>query len=628
MCGIAGFWGYNMAGAEALIHRMLDTISHRGPDGRGTTCLDHACLGHVRLSIIDIEGGRQPMCTSDKRYWITYNGELYNYQEIRTELRQDGFSFQTNSDTEVVLQAFQHLGSTCLNKFRGMFAMAVWDDQKKEGFLIRDRFGIKPLFYTILHNQIIFGSEIKAILTFPQVNRFLDLDALHLLMNYRYIPGVGTMFKNIKHLPPGHLLRWHDGYFSVQEWISKPAIQTSKPSIDEIKTTLQTAIKRQLVSDVPLGSYLSAGIDSSTILALSLKHSTKSSNEFPTFTIKTGDSPLEAVNATETAHFFGVPNFQADVDTNLDNQLARLIWHLEVPKVNAYQSALVANLARKQVKVALTGVGGDEIFLGYNIHRYLDRLHAINKKIQPILLACGKLSQPLLSHMGLYFEEYARGCQALSALPDFCRIYGIIRNIWDSPDNRARIYGPRMLEHNPDNAFLFLNKEWGNNDSDPVAACAEFEIRNKMVNDLLLQEDRLSMAFGLEVRVPFLDEDLVHLVSSISSRDRMPQGNPKGLMKTIVSEWLPNNILNRPKSGFQLPIHNIFETHLKPLAIKYLSRNRLEKNGLFNYNFVASILKAKPNYRLRWHYFLLYLMIGTSIWIDIFEKNEPIPPWK
>lgn len=629
MCGIAGFFrtGLEPEGAETVLESMLKAIAHRGPDGKGMVIFPGACLGHVRLSIIDIAGGGQPMRSRDGRFWISYNGELYNYRELRSDLQKKGLEFHTSSDTEVILAAFAYMGSGCLNSFRGMFAYALWDEKNGEGYLVRDRFGIKPLFYALLENNVVFGSEIKALLRFPGIRTGLDLDSLHLLMNYRYVPGERTLFTGIRHLPPGHLLHWRAGKFTLRKWCSDSGKPLTNPSLEEIRSRLSTAVRRQLVSDVPLGGYLSAGIDSASILALSLNKTNLQPAEFPTFTIQTGDSPLEHIHAADTARHFHVPNFQSSVETDLERNLARIIWHLEVPKVNAYQSALVARLARKHVKVALSGLGGDEIFLGYTIHRYLDRLHLLNQKFSPLPRWCGKTMQPIMASFGLHFEEYARGCHALASLPDFSRVYGIIRNVWDSPAARQRVYGPRLLDHNPGNAFTLLDRGWGRAVGNPAEACAAFELNNKMVNDLLLQEDRLSMAFGLEVRVPFLDEDLVELIAAIPASVRMPGGRLKGLMKEAVAPWLPEPICNRPKSGFQLPIHQVFDTHLRPLADRYLSPDRLKRDGLFNHDFVIKILQARPDQRLRWHYFLLYLMIGTNIWLDIFEHHEPVPNW-
>lgn len=607
---------------------MIDAIVHRGPDGKGTLLFDHACLGHVRLSVIDLAGGGQPMSTPDGKLHISYNGELYNFRELKKELESNGVRFQSNSDTEVVLLAYRQYGIDAFNRFRGMFALALWDSQRQEGLLVRDRFGIKPLFYANFNDQMIFASEIKAINKALPNQPEMNLRGLHLLMNFRYIPGDQTLFTDVFHLPPGHCLKWENGNFRIIKWEEKPknAIHNIC-DIEHIRDTLVSAVKKQLVSDVPLGAYLSSGMDSSTILALSIKNKGLSAENFPTFTIQTGDSRFEAQQAGETANFFGVPNHQEPLNIDLDNILPRLIWHLEVPKVNALQSAMVARLAGKYVKVALSGLGGDEIFLGYNIHRILALLESSStglKRGSAYLL--GHAGQTIFGLMGLRFEELKRGCQALRMLPDFASIYGIIRNVWDSPVNRKRIYGPRMQAENFENAATVLKMNWPDN-NDPVTAAAVYELKQKMVNDLLLQEDRLSMAFGLEVRVPFLDEDLVRLLSSVDRRRKMPGAKLKSLMREVVSEWLPREIINRPKSGFQVPIHQFFNSHLRPFCHKYLSRKRLEKDGLFNPDFVESILKARPHKSLRWHYFMLYLMLGANIWLDIFEQGKEIPKW-
>ncbi|MDH3359697.1 MAG: asparagine synthase C-terminal domain-containing protein, partial [Desulfobulbaceae bacterium] len=265
--------------------------------------------------------------------------------------------------------------------------------------------------------------------------------------------------------------------------------------------------------------------------------------------------------------------------------------------------------------------------LGYNIHRMLNLLAPCRTG-----LLCkgarvgGLIADKLFGKLGMDFEEWHRAGQLLTQLPDFCQAYGILRNVWDSPQMRRQLYGPRMLDACPDNAFDFLRCNWPE-DSDPVIAVANFELENKMINDLLLNEDRLSMAFGLEVRVPFLDEDLVARASSLTSQQRMPKGRLKYLMRRVVADYLPAEILNRPKSGFQVPIHQFFNTHLRPICDQYLNKKRVTEDGLFNYKFISEVLAAKPHKRLRWHYFLLYLMLGTAIWIDIFEKDQEVPPW-
>lgn len=630
MCGIAGFFGDGQGDArEMVLGRMLAAIGHRGPDGSGTIFFDRAALGHVRLAIIDLAGGSQPMSTPDGRFHISYNGEIYNFREIRQQLIHEGVVFRTASDTEVALSAYQRYGLKAFDLFRGMFALAIWDSERRQGILARDRFGIKPLYYCLAGKQLVFASEVKGILPVLPARPALDLNGLHLLMNFRYVPGPGTMFENVLQLPPGFCLTWQDSNtYQLQGW-AKPWTETTESDwdVDRIRAALRRAVQRQLVSDVPLGGYLSAGLDSATILANALDGA-DGRRDFPTFTIQTGDSPLEAEQAAATAGYFGVDNHQEPIAYNLEKVLRRSTYYLEVPKVNAMQSAMVARLARKHVKVALSGLGGDEVFLGYNIHRFLAGFTSVaDLPLLPVIRGIGSLGDSVFSLLGLHYEEFRRGSRILQGMPDMIGAYGILRNLWDSPVARKRIYGPRLLAAAPDNAFEVLRGAWPDV-ADPVLAAARFELEQKMVNDLLLQEDRLSMAFGLEVRVPFLDEDLVQLVSGIARQRRMPGGKLKHLMRQVVSEWLPPEIIHRPKSGFQVPIHQFFNTHLRPLCETCLSRQRLEDDGLFNYSFVEAVLAARPDKRLRWHYFMLYLMLGTTAWLDIFERGEEVPAWQ
>ena len=628
MCGIAGFFGKTDPDISSrVVKAMLDSIAHRGPDGRGTAFFDTAALGHVRLAIIDLEGGIQPMTSRDKRFHVSFNGEIYNYKELRNKLIGKGCIFQTESDTEIIIHAYAVYGLESFDILRGMFAFALWDEKNEEGFLVRDRFGIKPLFYTETDDKIYFASEIKALLGTLSHKPSLNLQSLHLLMNFRYVPGVKTLFNKIFHLEPGNYIHWKNNSFKIKNW-QKETYHYNNPAdlLNETRNALQNALSRQLVSDVPLGAYLSAGLDSSTIVSLAIQKISAKKN-FPTFTIQTGDSPKEARHAKETADFFGIKNIQESLSCDVKSILPRLIWHLETPKVNAYQSALVASLASRHVKVVLSGLGGDEIFLGYNMHRLMAFLSLINNSLGskfPGMI--GASASKIFAHMGMKFEELGRGGKMISALPDFATAYGILRNVWDDEKMRRKIYGPRMLDENLDDAFSILKSCWPAHE-DPVRSMAAYEIRQKMVNDFLLQEDRLSMAFGLEVRVPFLDEDLVSLINHVDRRILMQNGKPKKFMQEVIGSWLPPQILNRPKSGFQVPIHQFFQSHLRPLCTRYLSRKRLEEDQLFNPEFVEKVLKEKPHFRLRWHYFILYLMIGTNIWIDIFERDQEIPSW-
>lgn len=626
MCGIAGIFGRgDIELTKTNIERMLAPIAHRGPDGSGVSLFNDAGLGHVRLAIIDIEGGQQPMASTNDQYHLSYNGEIYNFQELRSQLLKKGYHFKTTSDTEVVLNMFIEYGVEAFSQFRGMFAVAIWDNGRKAGWLARDQFGIKPLFIRQDSRQLHFASEIKALLPLNQRSPEINLNALHQILNYRYIPGNETLFHGVQQLAPGSVLAWSDSSMSITEW-GRQEQESSRTDVHEIREALERAVKRQLVSDVPVGAYLSGGIDSATIVALVREQSETAIADFPTFTIQTGDDVREAIHAAETANFYRLKNFQAPVNGSLEKVLSQLIYHLEVPKVNSWQSALVAQLASSQVKVALSGLGGDEIFLGYNMHSILKRFQKLHQILGNGVVPAGRLLASVMDKLGKGLGEFARGGRILAALPDFAAAYGIIRNVWDSAEGRKCIYGPGLLSADLENAFDPIYGSW-HKKIDPVKAAARFEIKNKMANDLLLQEDRLSMAFGLEVRVPFLDEDLVQTVSKVSTDLLMESGVKKALMKNAVSKWVPDNILMRKKSGFQVPIHAVFNEDIRPLADVYLEKKRINNDGLFNYSFIENILNKKPHPRLRWHYFMLYLMIGTNIWIDTFIEGKATRGW-
>ena len=633
MCGLTGIFGIRARREDALLtlQSMMDAISHRGPDGRGSLADNLAALGHVRLAILDIEGGSQPMQSPDGKLWLAYNGEIYNYKYLRNELVRSGYRFRTTSDTEALLAAWLEWGEDALSRLNGMFAFAIWDQRERKGLLVRDALGIKPLFYYKDGVRLLFGSEVKAILSaLPEAVR-LDLKSVHLLMNFRYLPGDRTMWTGIRQLAPGSMLVWKDGDIRITSWVKplpEPVEKDPAHAREVLADLLRRSVHGQLMSDVPIGGYLSSGIDSGLLTAVATSRGGIDCSRYPTFTIRTGDSPDEARGAARTAGLLSVRNFQEDVALNIEKWLPWLLWHLEVPKVNALQSAVVAHLASRHVKVALSGLGGDEIFFGYNIHRYMALAGALKKSFfHPCLRFLGQSASSLLRFSGLAGEEFMRAGQVLAA-SDIAGAYGILRNVWDSPEGRKRLYGPRLLEAELPSAFDLLHRSWPSGFEDCVEATARFELRQKMVNDLLWNEDRVSMAWGLEVRVPFLDTELVREAASTSRQLLMPGARLKGMLRGIASRWLPAEVLKRPKSGFQVPVHRFFQEHLRELAARYLDSARLGQEGLFNPVFVQQVLSARPGPRLRWHYFILYLMIGVGVWLELFDKNPMSAPEK
>lgn len=619
MCGIAGWFSRDeqqAATAVPVLDRMLAAIRHRGPDGEGRELLPHAVLGHVRLSIIDLAGGAQPLASSDGSCLLVFNGEIYNYRELRSELLAAGHAFHTASDSEVILAVYRQHGADGFSRLRGMFAFVLWDKAECRGLLVRDACGIKPLFHaTDAQGRLLFGSEAKALLASGSLDARLDEAQLHQVMNFRYLLGEATLFRGVTQVAPGSILQWTPRQ-GLQEL---GRLQAPQPQPASILDTLRSSVQAHLVSDVEVGVHLSGGIDSAAILALAAEHSA-----LRTFTLAIGDDAQEAANAADTARRFGVPNVCGSVDYDLREQLPRLIWHMEMPKVNALQVYLLAQLSRRHVKVVLSGMGGDELCYGYNVYRLLWQYQQVQGLLAPL---CS--SAPFDGFAGSLFagsyewNEYDRVRALLRHGNTHSAVYGFIRNLWDCPRHRRWIYGPRMLEASLPDAFGQLQARWPQRE-DMVEAAASFEWRNKLVNDLLWQEDRCSMAHGLESRVPLVDAQVAARLQQFSRRELMPRGRLKARLRDELSAVLPPAVLNRPKSGFQVDSPRFFRQHLAGLAQEQLAPHKVREHGLFNPGFVEFLLQLPARKRYRWHYFMLYLMIGSHLWLDIFEGRKGV----
>ncbi len=617
MCGIAGWFSQNprIDNAQKILQAMVATIAHRGPDGNDIYTSQHVGLAHTRLAIIDINGGKQPMQTEDGQFVITFNGEIYNYRALRKELISKGSIFHTESDTEVILQLYHQYGWRGFNRLRGMYAFALWDSRLKSALLVRDPIGIKPLFVSTLPDKgLVFGSEAKAILAYNNNRTKMDPAALHLLLNFRYLPGDVTMFQNIRQLAPGTVYIW-DTNGKQELYKLEPKPSDSKNNLLEIFTE---AVDIHCTADVEVGCYLSGGIDSATICALAKR----SGRNLRSFTLNAGDDPNEAENAATTARLLGVENICETIPSEVSD-ISRLIRHLEVPKINAYQVSRLAWHTSRHVKVVLSGLGADELFYGYNAHRIFNQSYQINRYIP------SQIAHKVANIADFFVEkitpvpwtEPQRALEIFGASSNWPRAYGLLRNVWDSTSMRNFIYGPRMLDSDLPDAFNTLENLWPTHD-DPVKSMALFEWKNKMVNDLLWQEDRVSMAEGLEVRVPYLDINFANKVNSMERNVLMPRGELKGYMKQMISGVLPAQILKRPKSGFQVDAPMFVKNSLKPLINRWLSPECIAHYGLFNPSFVESVLNQQPKKWLRWHYFMIYLMLSTHIWVAEFEDSK------
>jgi len=486
-----------------------------------------------------------------------------------------------------------------------MFAFALWDVREKRALLVRDALGIKPLFVRCDAESLYFASEAKGILAIHNETAQLDEGALHLLLNFRYLPGQATLFRGVRQLDPGECLEWHlGGELRSQRLV--PLVATQNPDLDEV---LADSVRAHLIADVEVGCYLSGGIDSGLIAALTRQYSER----IPTFTLKVGDDPDEARNAAETARMLGLPNIQAELGADEVQSLPRTLWHVETPKVNAIQLFRLAELARTRTKAVLSGLGGDELFAGYNVHKIFQLMAQLPVRATR---SVSNLLSSALPISATQFEERERALLMGGAIGDWPKVYALLRNVWDNIELRRWLYGPRLLDQSLPDAVETVRARWPNNPA-PLAAMMEFEWRNKMVNDLLWQEDRASMAAGLEVRVPFVDVAVHEAVSRMG-----PPRVGKGLLREVAARHLPKEVLGRPKSGFQLDAPAFFDRHLRSLAKIWLDPSRTKEYGIFNAATVASLMKLPIQRRFRWHYFMLYLMIQTHMWIEVFEHGQ------
>jgi len=627
MCGIAGWFSAAPVGVEASsrLTAMLQAIAHRGPDGSDAVLFPNAALGHVRLAIIDIAGGNQPMTALGRNLTISFNGEIYNYRDLRNELITRGFLFRTQSDTEVILNLFLADGAAGFARLRGMYAFALWDEERGEGVLVRDPCGIKPCFIHATPNgDLAFASEAKALLAWDPGLRELAPAALHLLMNFRYLPGDLTLFRRIRQLPPGTIWTWSRHGIRRERIAEPPVVDVSLPLLE----SLRESVRAHLTADVEVGAYLSGGVDSAAIAALACGTGGVSR----TFTLAVGDDPREAEHAARSAVLLGLENVHEAPRADAALRLPRLIWHLETPKVNALQVDQLAAFAARHVKVVLSGLGGDELFLGYNAHRILyhcGRLHAGCPAW--LSAAVGTAAAASVGRCAsLTWSEPERAGRMLACLGRWDRVYGLVRNLWDAPAMRRRIYGPRLLDEDLPDAFQVLADGWTPRVGacpDPVETMADYEWRHKMVNDLLWQEDRASMAHGLEVRVPFVDMVLAARVRSLGREHLMPGGRPKGYLRDQLGDLLPREILLRPKSGFQVDAPTFVEGNLSELLDQWLDGSETDLGGLFNPRFVRQVRSGQSRLNPRWHYFILYLMLGTRMWESAFIAGRTPDPW-
>ena len=628
MCGICGIAGPDAE--RVIVQRMCNSLAHRGPDGEGIYEDTGVVLGHRRLSIIDLVTGDQPMTNEDGTIWVVYNGEIYNFLDLRRDLEQRGHRFRSQSDTEVLVHGYEEYGLDFLARLDGIFAFGLWDSRHRRLLLVRDYFGVKPLYYHFDGQTLRFASEMKAILMDQALERRVDFQALHYFLNLRFIPGERTLFEGIRRLPPAHYLLFESGTMRLGRYFELP--HATAPQRDEqyyvegIRHYLREAVRKQLISDVPLGVYLSGGLDSSAIVACmsELGHT-----PVQTFALGFNEPTDELADAQIIATHFATDHHALALDADPLRYYPEVIWHAEEPKENILQGYLLAQFARQHVKVVLGGLGGDELFAGYLNNQYIAPSQPLHRLVPDVLMR--RLCQPL-SRLAftaqqatgmLQLDEYRRGLQMLLALGDSARYYLILRNTWDYDRGAfANLYGPAWREQRFDLTHTQFDAYFTPDGHSMLEQVLWAEFHTKLVDDFLMNEDRTSMAHGLEVRVPFLDRDLVRFAFSIPWHLKIKRQQTKYIFRKAMAGLLPDHTLRKQKWGFSFNPYYQFQKDLKRVAERVLTRQRVEARGWFNYAYLRRILGHPPSPRLRWHYFLLWLVVGLEIWGQMFLEGD------
>ena len=624
MCGIAGFSHLRKPLPAGVLTHAVDAITHRGPNQKAKFECDEVSLGATRLAILDIAGGDQPIFSDDRDAVIVYNGEVFNFVELRQELEREGAVFHTHCDTEVILQAFLHWGDASFARLRGMFAIAIWVQSQRRLVLARDRMGIKPLYYYQQDGEVYFGSELKCIFAHPDVPRRICLDGLNCYLSLNYVPAPYTLVEGIVKLRPGQMLEWKDGVCSTRSYLPPKAKVPAPTSIDaaceELDDLMQKSVREELVSDVPLGVWLSGGLDSSTVLHYAAAASPNRIHTFGvTFQGRTFD---ESRYIREVSEYFGTDHTEFDLDTDAElvDAIEQIAYYSDEPSADAGAVPLwfLAKMTARDVTVILTGEGGDELFAGYLTYR-ANRYSDIARRFPSSLLKAGLAAARLLpvSDDKISFEY---------------KVKRFLQGSLMNPGNAHLFWNGTFSDEEKERLFRFA-------DSLPLARTLsdlrpgsdvgrflEFDQRYYLADDILYKVDRISMAHSLEVRPPFLDDRIVDFANRLPDEYKLRGAESKYILRRLMEKKLPHSVLHRPKIGFDIPIHEWFRGVLRPLLVATLTEEAVTSTGLFDWPYVRRLLndhlerRANVGYHL-WG--LLVLFIWMKRWNIETAREEP-----
>ena len=635
MCGIAGFIDFHKKSKTSNIQSMIEPLNHRGPDGEGVSLFKskNAIIGfgHKRLSIIDLsQAGKQPMALNHLH--ITYNGEIYNYQEIKNELLELGHHFNGESDTEMILHAYTEWGIKAVERFIGMFAIALFDEKKQEVVFIRDRAGVKPLFYYQKNDLILFSSELKSFHEHPEFEKKLDLNAVAAYMQYGNVPTPHCIFKNCGKIKPGHYLKINlenksqqeIQYWNVYDFYNQPKLNLSFPEAKiQTKELLKSAFNYRMVADVPVGVFLSGGYDSTTVSSLIQAESTA---RLKTFTIGVPDIGLnEAPYARDIAKHLGTDHTEINcTEEEAIEMIKDLPFFYDEPFADssAIPTTLVSKAARKDVTVALSADGGDEIFGGYNrydfMHRYGKTLNSIPKSVRKILVgAMGNISSekiPVLKDKYNFHNRYEK-----------------LKTVLNDPSEKeimlslSQQFNDEQMKSVMKSEFtslptMFQSKEMLEDFKSPLSYMMAIDFQTYMLDDILQKVDRATMTNSLEGREPMLDHRILEFAAQLPDEYKYQNGIKKRILREITHDYIPKELLDRPKMGFAIPIAKWLKNELRDHVEEYLNEDRIEKQGIFNWEFITKLkmdfYKGRKEYDSKIWYFLMFQM-----WYERWMEN-------
>ena len=601
MCGIAGMAA--LAGKRRISRDILEQMNaaqfHRGPDEGGIHCEDHIGLAHRRLSIIDLSTGQQPLYNADQSVVIVFNGEIYNFPELTDELKALGYQFRTHSDTEVIVHAWEAWGERSVERLRGMFAYAIWDRNRRTLFIARDRIGIKPVYYAVLNDgTLLFGSELKALTVHPDLSRDLDPKAVEEYFALGYIPEPRTIFKKAAKLPAGWTLSYttDDGKLTLRQYWDVPFAEqpamTEADAEEELIVRLRNAVKSHMVSEVPLGAFLSGGVDSSAVVAMMAQISEKPVN---TCSIAFNDKRFnESEFARQVATRYHTDHHEGVVDSDDFDLIDRLVGMYDEPFADssAIPTFRVCENARKRVTVALSGDGGDELFAGYRRYYWHMKEESIRSRLplwlrQPVFGALGALYPkadwaPKVLRAKTTFQALAKPsleayCDNSAVVPTY------LRDALFSDEMRRTLDGYRAVE-------VFNRHAAKCPTRDPLSLVQYLDMKTYLPDDILTKVDRASMAHSLEVRVPILDHEFIEWSTSVPSAMKLRGGEGKAIFKRSLEPHLPRDVLYRPKMGFSVPLAAWFRGPLRDRILELPKRESLRRTGWFDLTFLERMV--------------------------------------